>query len=214
MEKIGDRLKQLIAAKTDDRLRYVQLESTTGISADLWKNFWFGRKKADADMIEAASKAWPEHALWLASGITDVQFGHVAGIPDATFPEAHPRQSMPASSEYFRASVRARDVACACVDALNAGENREKSFTVKDVWRVAISTWPEGKEIPDLANELRDRMHELSDRRNARKPEVGLDSDLVAIINTIQYDYDEKKLLDLIGEYKQRQMERIKQDLV
>jgi len=213
MEKIGDRLKQLIAAKTDDRLRYVQLESTTGISADLWKNFWFGRKKADADMIEAASKAWPENALWLASGITDVQFGHVAGLPDATFPETHPRQSMPASSEYFRASVRARDAACACVDALNADENRDKPATVKDVWRVGISTWPEGKVIPTLADELRDRMHELNDRRAARKPEVGLNSDLMAIINTIQYDYDERKLLDQIGEYKRRQMERIKQDI-
>jgi len=212
MEKIGDRLKQLIAVKTDDRLRYVQLESTTGISADLWKNFWFGRKKADADMIEAASKTWPEHALWLASGITDVQFGHVAGLSESTFPEAHPRQGMPASGEYFRASVRARDAAYACVDALNANEKREELVTMKDLWRVGISNWPHTKEIPELASELRERMYELEDRRNARRSEVGMDSDLAAIIHTIRYDYDERKLLDQVKAFKSREIEQIKQD--
>jgi hypothetical protein len=214
MEKIGDRLKQLIAVKTDDRLRYVQLESKTGVSADLWKNFWFGRKKADADMIEAASKVWPEHALWLASGITDVQYGHIAGTPEATFPETHPQQSMPASSEYFRASVKAREAANACVDALNADATIDKPYAIGSMWRTAISTWPEGKKIPALADELRDRMNELHDRLNARKPEVGLDSVLEAIVNNIKYDYNEKKLLDQVDEYKRRRIEWVKQNLI
>lgn len=209
MEKIGDRLKQLIAAKTDDRLRYVQLESATGISADLWKNFWFGRKKADADMIEAASKTWPENAFWLATGVTDAQFGHVAGIPDATFPEPNPRQGMPASSEYFRASVRARAAAFACIDALQSDAKNEGRLSLKDVPRVALSAWPLGKEIPDLTNELQDRMHELQDRKNARKPEVGLDAELEAIVDAIQHNYEEKSVVSQINAYKKRQSERL-----
>ena len=209
MEKIGDRLKQLIAAKTDDRLRYVQLESATGISADLWKNFWFGRKKADADMIEAASKTWPENAFWLATGVTDAQFGHISGIPEATFPELNPRQGMPASSEYFRASVRARAAALECIDALNANAKDGAVVSLKDIPRVALSSWPAGKEVPELANELQDRMYELHDRKNARKPEVGLDADLEAIVDAIKHNYEEKSVVAQINLYKKRQAERL-----
>ncbi|WP_186165182.1 hypothetical protein [Burkholderia gladioli] len=209
MEKIGDRLKQLIAAKTDDRLRYVQLESATGISADLWKNFWFGRKKADAEMIEAASKTWPENAFWLATGITDTQFGHVATIPDATYPELNPRQSMPASSEYFRASVRARAAAFECIDALNANAQDGRLVSLKDVPRIALSAWPLGKDIPELTNELQDRMYELQDRKSARKPEVGLDAELEAIVDAIKHNYEEKAVVSQINAYKKRQSERL-----
>lgn len=214
MEKIGDRLRQLIAAKTDSRLRYVQLESTTEISADLWKNFWFGRKKADAEMIEAASKAWPEHAFWLATGITDVQFGHVAAVSENTFPEAHPRQTYPASSEYFRASVRAREAAFACIDALNANTTRTEQVALNAVPRAAIATWTHAAEIPELTSELKERMYELGDRKNARKSEVGLPSELLAIVRAIEYDYDEASVIAQIQDYKQRSYERTKPQII
>jgi hypothetical protein len=203
MSQIGQRLKQLIAHRTDDRIRYVQLESLTGVSAERWKNFWFGRKKADAEMIEAASKAWPENAFWLASGITDVEFGHVAGDPADTFPEAPRRQGMPASVEFFRASIRARACAVQCkVELESAGDSGINDLA--SIPRIAIGAWKKGKDIPQLAQELRERMYELDDRRNARKQEVGLRPELAAILDTIQFNFDPDKLLRQVADYKRR----------
>lgn len=203
MEQIGDRLKLLVSARTDDRLRYVQLETITGISADRWKNFWFGRKKADAEMIEAVSKAWPETAFWLACGASDVQFGHIAGSSENTFPEAPLRQTMPATVEYLRASVRARDCAQALVDRINAEKgDAESALNVGKVPRMALSAWDEGKMFPDAVEELKARLQELHDRRRARKQEVGLRPELEAIVNLIQFNYDEDVLLKLVEEYK------------
>ena len=214
MEKLGDRLRQLVAAKTDDRLRYVQMESTTGISADLWKNFWFARKKADAEMIEAVSRAWPEHALWLATGITDVQFGHLAAVPEATYPEGKPKQGMPASAEYLRASLRARDAAFECLDALNSREDREQPLTINNVQRVLLDKWPHRKDVPELTDALREKMHEFHDRANARIPEVGLEPNLAVIVNMIRYDYNEAKILELLRVYQNEKIERIRKELI
>ncbi|MCW5134610.1 MULTISPECIES: hypothetical protein [Burkholderia] len=76
MENIDERIRHLISAKTDDSRRYKQLEEATGISAAIWKNFWFGRKRPDADMVERLSVAWPAHAFWLATGLSDLAYGH------------------------------------------------------------------------------------------------------------------------------------------
>ncbi|WP_139133208.1 hypothetical protein [Pandoraea sp. ISTKB] len=205
MEQIGDRLKLLISARTDDRLRYVQLETVTGISADRWKNFWFGRKRADAEMIEAASKAWPETAFWLACGATDVQFGHIAGNSENTFPEAPLKQSMPATAEYLRASVRARDCAQSLVNRINDERGgTAPALSLGNVPRVALSSWTDGELFPDAVEDLKARLQELQDRRRARKQEVGLRPELESIVSTIEYDYDEAKLIRQVGEYRKK----------
>lgn len=74
---IDDRVRLLIAATIPDRMRYIELEAATGISADTWKNFWFKRRKADGEMIEKVCRAHPEYAFWLATGATNVTDGHV-----------------------------------------------------------------------------------------------------------------------------------------
>lgn len=74
---VKERLKLAIASKTRDRTRYVQLKELTGISGDIWKNFWFDRREPDALMLEAVSRAWPEYAYWLVTGATNVTNGHL-----------------------------------------------------------------------------------------------------------------------------------------
>ncbi|WP_146123133.1 hypothetical protein [Burkholderia multivorans] len=76
MGNIDERIRQLISAKTDDSRRYKQLEEATGIPAATWKNFWFARKRPDADMVERLSLAWPAYAFWLATGLPDLAYGH------------------------------------------------------------------------------------------------------------------------------------------
>lgn len=80
---VKQRMKQVIAAKTRDRSRYVQLKEATSISGDIWKNFWFDRREPDGAMLEALSRAWPEYAYWLATGATDVTSGHLC--PETAF---------------------------------------------------------------------------------------------------------------------------------
>lgn len=74
---VDDRLRQIISTSLQDRVRYIELEARTQISADIWKNFWFKRRKADAKMLESLAREWPQFAFWLATGATDVQNGHV-----------------------------------------------------------------------------------------------------------------------------------------
>ncbi|MEK6368044.1 MAG: hypothetical protein V4803_16600 [Burkholderia gladioli] len=205
MEHIGDRLKMLIATRTDDRLRYVQLENTTGISADRWKNFWFGRKKADAEMIEAVSKAWPENAFWLACGSTDCKFGHVAPMPALAFPE-NTNSAKPASAEYFRALVRAKDCALAIVERLNerTGADADEKLTVGKVPRIGLGAWDKGKQEPELVSELQRSLEEVHERGGARRYEVGQSPQIEAILDVIRYNYDEAALLRLVHEYREQ----------
>lgn len=77
MKTIEDRLRKLIEVVTENRHRDQKMFEKTGISPDKWKNFWFGRKAADATMIELVAKTWPGFAFWLTTGITDAENGHV-----------------------------------------------------------------------------------------------------------------------------------------
>lgn len=79
---IKNRMRQVIATGTPDRSRYIDLMEKTGISANIWKNFWFDRKEPDAHMVERLCQAWPEYALWVTTGVSDVAHGHKA--PEGT----------------------------------------------------------------------------------------------------------------------------------
>ena len=76
MKTIEDRLRKLIEVVTENRHRDQKMFEMTGVSQDKWKNFWFGRKAADATMIESVAKTWPEFAFWLTTGIQDAFNGH------------------------------------------------------------------------------------------------------------------------------------------
>lgn len=71
-------MRQVITSTTSDRSRYIELMEKTGISANVWKNFWFDRREPDALMVERLCQAWPEYALWVTTGVSDVENGHKA----------------------------------------------------------------------------------------------------------------------------------------
>ena len=79
---LPDRINLLVQALTQENRRYKHLEDLTGIPADRWKAFALGRQRPTAEMIEAVCLVWPEHAYWIATGLTDSVEGSV-GIPAA-----------------------------------------------------------------------------------------------------------------------------------
>ncbi len=78
MNTIGERMKSLIHTWLPERKRFARLEELSGIPSDHWKNFWHGRQRAHEHMIQAIARQWPEHALWLTTGIDDPEFGQTA----------------------------------------------------------------------------------------------------------------------------------------
>lgn len=94
---IAVRLKALIDCRTDKRGKFAQLEEITGIGAETWKSFYYGRQRPNPDMIEAAAVTWPEAAFWLATGIEDAFHGHI----DPTR-EYEPISERTAAKPYFQ----------------------------------------------------------------------------------------------------------------
>ncbi len=87
---IKQRMRAVIATATTDRSRYVELAEKTGISTNVWKNFWFDRREPDAQMVERLCQAWPQYALWITTGVSDRENGHYAPVGAAT-DESQPR---------------------------------------------------------------------------------------------------------------------------
>ncbi len=99
---LSERLRQVVIEKTDEFRRFKQLSDQTGIQANAWKNWFHGRQRPTAEMIESIAKLWPEFAFWVATGISDEEFGHTApganGYPHAGKPQSN-------SCAYFRKAL-------------------------------------------------------------------------------------------------------------
>lgn len=78
---ISARLRLLATAKTPEKKRFEGLEQETGIPSATWRTWWRREGTPSGQIIEAAAKAWPEHAFWLVTGITDVEAGHTMPTP-------------------------------------------------------------------------------------------------------------------------------------
>lgn len=78
---IGSRLRMLVVAKTTEKKRFEALEQATGISKATWRTWWRRETTPTGKLVEAAAKAWPEHAFWLSCGLTDVEAGHNMPYP-------------------------------------------------------------------------------------------------------------------------------------
>jgi hypothetical protein len=99
---VSDRIRAVIELKVPDRRRVQVLEDESGIAADTWRKFLSGKQNATVAILEATCKKWPEFAFWIATGITDSNYGHEAP-PDAYDGNVNtPRSDRPAAKMYFR----------------------------------------------------------------------------------------------------------------
>ena len=106
------RLKALISTETEEAGRFGWLQRKTGISRNTWQTWW---DKDDAPpggkMIEAAARLWTQHAFWLATGITDHEYGHT--LPnDVPTSKAWPEDKngrAPSAKEYLTHCIYMQD---------------------------------------------------------------------------------------------------------
>lgn len=102
---LAERARFVIATKTPDRGRFRTLADASGISADTWKSFWYGRQRATEEMLAYVCCEWPEMAFWVATGLTDLRHGHVSP-PRVGQVEPYPMRSMPKTAEYFKVALK------------------------------------------------------------------------------------------------------------
>lgn len=77
---LRDRLKAVLRAGMPARGFFRSLEEASGISVDSWKALAYDRQKPSPEMLSFAFSRWPDMAFWLATGVSDERFGHVAPL--------------------------------------------------------------------------------------------------------------------------------------
>lgn len=106
---LEDRLKLIIADLERDAYgRWTRLQGSTAISATRWKNVSQGTQRPAPDMIEAIAQLAPQYAFWLATGISDPAYGHVAPRNEG-YPS--PGQEQPSSTRYFKDAIAEKKLA-------------------------------------------------------------------------------------------------------
>jgi len=132
---LHDRLKAVIRCGTEESGRFGWLQRKTGISRNTWQTWWDKDEAAPSGkMIEAAARLWPEHALWLAAGITDHEYGHTAPreVPLAlTWPE-DTKDRAPRAGEYLTHCVFMQDRLSSEGDAYRESRDWERDWNKLD----------------------------------------------------------------------------------
>lgn len=124
MLELRDRMKFLIEVYTPDHGRFAKLCQASSIPDVNWKSFWYGRQRPTAEMIQAVARQWPEHAFWLATGITDQRCGHRAPPGASTYPEESIEDVVGLSTEYWKKAIQGLEVSEAGGE-LSFAERRE-----------------------------------------------------------------------------------------
>lgn len=148
MRTIGERLKWLIGNWLPERKRFSALEKLSGIPSDHWKNFWHGRQRAHEHMIQAVARQWPEHALWLVTGIDDAEFGQ-------TTPSNTPSESRSASGLMLSRKITI-DEALNSTSALAALEHIQVEEGDAEKQKTALEKYADGlMAMNELAGKYR-----------------------------------------------------------
>jgi hypothetical protein len=101
---LRDRLKAVLRAGTPARGHFRTLEEMSGISIDSWKALAYDRQKPSPEMLSFAFATWPEAAFWLATGLEDERFGHVApaGVSASEKSRHKPNEK---TAQYFQLAI-------------------------------------------------------------------------------------------------------------
>jgi len=113
---IAARLKLIVLAQTPEKRRFPTLEALTGIAENTWRTWWKRGGAPGGALIEGVARAWPEYAFWMATGLTDVEFGHripslhisVVGYV-SNYPEGKLKKERILAAEYFKVCKELQD---------------------------------------------------------------------------------------------------------
>lgn len=84
--ELSKRLRELIEVTFPTRGRFSALEDASGITASRWKNFYYKKQEAAADMVDFWCKKYPMEQNWLLTGIAapnQADFPFSAPVPRA-----------------------------------------------------------------------------------------------------------------------------------
>lgn len=110
MSEIQHRLMVLIEECTPDHGRFPMLAKLSQVPETSWKAFWYGRQRPTAEMIQVVARNWPEHAFWLATGLTDRRCGHRAPPGVVAYPEESVEEVVDLSAAYWKKAIQALEV--------------------------------------------------------------------------------------------------------
>ncbi|GAC1611293.1 MAG: hypothetical protein NVS3B3_22100 [Aquirhabdus sp.] len=100
---LAERMKIVISQEIRPEKRYKELTDMTRIGAGSWRQFFDGKQRPTAAMIEAICQKWPQYAFWIATGIDDCESGHIAAVPTL-----HDKAQIESSedTEFFKTYLR------------------------------------------------------------------------------------------------------------
>ncbi|MBU7437010.1 hypothetical protein [Paraburkholderia fungorum] len=98
---IADRMQAVIDTHIPEGRRFKALEEISGIAAVSWRKAYLRGQRPTADMLEALSKAWPQYAFWLVTGITDPDYGHVSPASTGTYTVVKGREQPHSTQEFL-----------------------------------------------------------------------------------------------------------------
>jgi hypothetical protein len=78
---LSKRLLALVDAKlSEEKNFFAALERATDVDRETWKHWYQKTSVVDPStkLLTGAFYAWPQYAFWLATGIDDEKFGHIA----------------------------------------------------------------------------------------------------------------------------------------
>lgn len=87
VEALDHRLRALVSLYTSPTRRNSQMAQMTGVDSSQWASWWAGRARPSAEILAATCTAFPEHALWLMTGVDDALGGQLG--PDADWKPQH-----------------------------------------------------------------------------------------------------------------------------
>jgi hypothetical protein len=141
--QIDVRVKQLVDYVTSSESDWKLLEKRTLVPAEKWRHFARGTTKASAEMIEGLCAAWPSHAFWLATGIQDWEYGHVApnseGFPMPYENQFRNKRNHEYSAAYFKELLKSKRIDERVLDAVMTSGANEKAIDETKKRQAAVS---------------------------------------------------------------------------
>jgi hypothetical protein len=137
------RLRALIDVKAPMKARFIWLKNQTGISSPTWTAWWNRYSTASASMISSVSLLWPEHAFWLATGIQDWEYGHIApdseGFPMPYENQFRNKRNHEYSAAYFKELLKSKRLDERVLDAVVTSGANEKAIDETKKGQAAVS---------------------------------------------------------------------------
>lgn len=80
---LSERLRTLIENRFGDRGRFRLLEEASGIGLSKWKNFFYRKQEATAELVDFWTLKFPEDEIWLRTGVESPE---IDGFPFSAEP--------------------------------------------------------------------------------------------------------------------------------